>query len=135
MPRKMRRIRRIRNTIASEKFARGRHLQFFDNKPELTTMKIYSAALIGAAMLGAMAASPAHAITVNPNLSAPSAVEDVACRTVVTTTWRNGRRVQVRRTVCDQIARPRPRCQTVRERIVRPSGRVVWQTRQVCRRF
>ena len=49
-------------------------------------------------------------------------------------TVRNGRRVTTRRTVCDPIVRrPRPRCETIRERVVRPSGRVVWQTRQVCR--
>jgi hypothetical protein len=106
-------------------------------------MKIYSASLIGAAMLGAMAASPAHAITANPGLRAPAAVETVACRTVTSTTWRNGRRVATRRTVCDPvvrrpvvlpIVRPRPRCHTERVRVVRPSGRVVWENRQVCRR-
>lgn len=106
-------------------------------------MKIYSAAFIGAAMLGAMAASPASAITADPGLRAPAAVESVACRTVERVTWRNGRRVVTRRTVCDPvvrppvivrpIVRPRPRCHTERVRIVRPSGRVVWESRRVCR--
>ena len=106
-------------------------------------MKIYSAALIGAAMLGAMAASPANAVPADADLRAPAAVEHVACRTVERVTWRGGRRIVTRRTVCDPVIRPpvivrppivvRPRCFTERVRVVRPSGRVVWETRRVCR--
>jgi hypothetical protein len=91
-------------------------------------MKIYSAALIGAAMLGAIAASPANAVTADPGLRAPTAVENVACRTVRSTKWRHGRRVTTRRTVCD------PRCRTVRERVWH-RGHRVWRTREVCRRW
>lgn len=100
-------------------------------------MKILSAAALGAAMLGALAASPARAVTVDPGLRAPAAAENVACRVVSTTSFRHGRRVTTRRTVCDTVVRPpivHPRCQTIRERVVRPSGRVVVRTRTVCRR-
>lgn len=97
-------------------------------------MKIYSAALIGAAMLGAVAASPAQAVTADPGLRAPAGVENVACRTVRTTTWRYGRRVVTTRRVCDRVVRrPRPRCHVVRERVWR-GGRPVWVSRTVCRR-
>jgi hypothetical protein len=99
-------------------------------------MKIYSAALVAASMLGALAvSSAAQAMPVGPGLRAPTAVEDVACRNRIVTSWHNGRRVT--RTV--QSCTPGWRrsnaraCHVERQRIVRPNGRVIWQTKQVCR--
>jgi hypothetical protein len=101
-------------------------------------MKIYSAALVAASMLGALAvSSAAQAMPAAPGLRAPAAVEveNVACTNRTVTSWNNGRRVTRTVRTCTpgwQQSRARA-CHTERQRIVRPNGRVVWQTKQVCR--
>ena len=51
------------------------------------------------------------------------------CRVIVTKRWRNGRRVTVRRTVCDRVSRPN--CRTVVKYRYNNGRRVVVRTR-VC---
>ncbi len=100
-------------------------------------MKIYSAALVAASMLGALAVSsvPSQAMPAGPGLQVPSAVENVACTWRTTTSWVNGRRVTRRVQTCTpnwRQSRARS-CRIERQRVVRPNGRVVWRTREVCR--
>lgn len=100
-------------------------------------MKIYSAALVAASMLGALAVSsvPSQAMPAAPGIAVPSAVENVACRWRTTTTWVNGRRVVRRVQTCTpnwRQSRARA-CHIERVRVVTPSGRVTWRTREVCR--
>ena len=99
-------------------------------------MKIYSAALVAASMLGALAvSSAAQAMPAAPGLRAPVAVENVACTNRTVTSWINGRRVTRTVQSCTpgwRQSRARA-CHVERVRTVRPSGRVVWTTREVCR--
>jgi hypothetical protein len=109
------------------------HPHHGDNDP----MKLLCTVTAAAALLGGVLAisSPASARMADPSLHVPSAAEQVACRTVREivrgphgrTSWRT-------RTVCTpNVVRPRPRCFTDRQRIVRPNGTVVYRSVQRCR--
>ncbi len=105
----------------------------------VTKTVLTAALLLGGAM---MLPHQANAMTVNPAVKAPSAVETVACRTVrqrVVTP--SGRVIYRSSRVCRPgvgpvvrpIVRPRPVCSTVRERTVMPGGRVVVRSVRRCR--
>lgn len=100
-------------------------------------MKMFSTVVAAAALLGVavISAQPASALTANPGLTAPSLVEDVACRMVRSRVVRpNGRVVyrQVRKCT-PGFTRPRSRCTVERQRVVRPNGAVVFKTVRRCR--
>lgn len=101
-------------------------------------MKLVSTAVVAAALLGGVVATalPATARMADPGLKAPSATEEVACRTVRERVRRPGGGVVWReRRVCTPgfAMHPRPRCVTERQRVVRPGGTVVFKTVRRCR--
>jgi hypothetical protein len=100
-------------------------------------MKFVSTAAVAAALFGGVLAmsAPASALPADPGLRAPSATEQVACRTVRERIRRPGGAVVWReRRVCTPgfAMHPRPRCVTERQRIVRPSGVIVFKTVRRC---
>jgi hypothetical protein len=102
-------------------------------------MKWFCTAAVAAALLGGSFATstPASARMADPGLKAPSAIEQVACRTVRERIRRpNGALVWRERRVCRPgyvAVRPRPRCVTERRRVVRPNGAVVFRSVRRCR--
>lgn len=106
-------------------------------------MNVTKTVLTAALLLGGALALPqaASAMTANPAVSVPSAIETVACRVVRERIVTPGGRVIFKSTrVCTPgvpvlvrpIARPRPVCKVVRDRTVTPSGRVVVRTVRRC---
>lgn len=104
-----------------------------------TASKLKVAAFALTAIAGALFAAPdrAEARMANPGLTAPSLVQDIACRNVRERVRRpNGAVVWSTRRVCTPgfNVRPRgPRCVTERQRIVRPNGAVVYKQVRRCR--
>jgi len=97
-------------------------------------MNLTKTAFIAAALLGGVIAAPhqASALTADPAVKAPSAVEAVACRVTRVVGPRGVRTTRV----CDArpaFVRPRPRCVTERQRVIRPNGVVVFKTVRRCR--
>ena len=101
-------------------------------------MKLVSTAAVAAAVLGGafVVAMPASARMADPGLKAPSATEQIACRTVRERVHRPGGGVVWReRRVCTPgyAMHPRPHCFSERQRVVRPNGTVVFRTVRRCR--
>jgi len=99
----------------------------------LTTL---AAGLMAASVLTLVPAGNANAARFHdPGVQAPSMVDDVACRVVRERIVRNGRVTYRTRNVCTS-GRPHysgRNCRTIRERIVRPNGSVVYRSVQRCR--
>lgn len=106
----------------------------------MNIIKTVSAAalLLGGALILPQQAS---AMTANPAVKTPSAVESVACRIVrerIVTP--SGRIIYRSARVCTPgiapivrpIVRPRPVCTVVKDRTVTPSGRVIVRTVRRC---
>lgn len=104
-----------------------------------TASKLKVAAFAFAAITSAVIAAPhrAEARMANPGLTAPSLVEDVACRTVRERVRRpNGAVAWTTRRVCTPgpvVRRGGPRCVIERQRIVRPNGAVIHKQVRRCR--
>jgi hypothetical protein len=101
-------------------------------------MEIAAAAVMTAALFAVVPnASAARFHDPALQASAPSLVEDVACRTVRTRTVRpNGRVVYRTKRICTpgwHGGWNQGRCRLVRERIHRPNGSVVYRTVRRCR--
>ena len=101
-------------------------------------MRLVTTAAVAAALLGGVVATamPASARMADPGLKAPSAAEQIACRTVRERVHRPGGGVVWReRRVCTPgfAMHPRPTCVTERQRVVRPNGTVVFKTVRRCR--
>jgi hypothetical protein len=92
---------------------------------------------IAAALFGlALAAPPqAQAMVAHPGVSAPSAIDAVACRTVRERVVRPDGRVIYRTSrKCGPWHRPHwgRHCRVERQRVIRPSGAVVYKTIRRC---
>lgn len=100
-------------------------------------MKFRTPVLIAAALFGlALAAPPqAQAMVASPGVSAPSAIDAVACRTVRKRVVRpNGRVTYKTSRRCGPRHRHhwRRHCRVERQRVIRPSGAVVYKRIRRC---
>jgi hypothetical protein len=122
------------------------------SKEEICRMRVMMTA-IGVAAVGFMIAGTtkeANAHFYDPGLRLAPIAQTVACRMVTERVWRNGRAVYQTRQVCSPgwgspgwgapawggpgwhaPAWQRP-CRTVRQRVVRPNGTVVYRNVQRC---